>query len=507
MKTRGQKAVINTAVLAIFELVTFVSNLVLPRFILLYFGSDYNGVISSINQFLGFMAILQTGIGGSTRFALYKVLANNDTVGISGIMNATQRYMQKVGAAILLYIGSMAAFYPYLANTGVSHSEIRLLVIVLGAIVFAQYFFGISYLFLLFADQRQYVYYFLNTAATVVSLALAIILMKIGSNIFVVKLGNSILLMLVPIIVSILVRKEYKIDKNVPQDKTGLKGRWDVMGHAIADIIHKNVSLVVLTLIADIKLVSVYSVYQLVVNGLSKILSIFTSSLEAAFGNMIAKKENDNVYKHLENYEFFMCSFVSVVFSCALVLIVPFVKLYTKGVTDVNYIQPAFAAIAVIAQMVVCIRQPYLTVAQAAGHYKQTRNGAFLEAGLNLVITLALTPFYGLVGAIIGTLVANVVRTLQYVFYLSKNIVSRPVIKPLKLMAWTAVNVTIVYFASTAVLSFLNLTNWFGWIFAGLCCFVIALLVTIISARVFFKEKLQILVKMLLGLINKKVQA
>ena len=182
-------------------------------------------------------------------------------------------------------------------------------------------------------------------------------------------------------------------------------------------------------------------------------------------------------------------------------------KLCTKGVTDVNYIQPAFAAIAVIAQMVVCVRQPYLTVAQAAGHYKQTRNGAFLEAGLNLVITLALTPFFGLVGAIIGTLVANVVRTLQYVFYLSKNIVSRPVIKPLKLMAWTAVNVTIVYFASTAVLSFLNLTNWFGWIFAGLSCFVIALLVTIISARVFFKEKLQILVKMLLGLINKKVQA
>ncbi len=507
MKTRGQKAAINTMVLVVFEVVTFICGLILPRFILLYFGSEYNGVTSSINQFFGFITILQRGIAGSTRFALYKVLANNDTLGISGILNATERYMRKVGAAILLYIGVIAVIYPYVANTVVSPYETRLLVLILGAVSFAQYFFGITYQILLIADQRQYVYSIINAIATIVNFALTIILIVIGCNIFTVKIGSSVIYVLVPIIVSVFVRKQYKINKKVPPNKIGLKGRWDVMWHTIADVVHKNVSLIVLTIFVDIKLVSIYTVYQLVINGIYRFLSIATLSIEAAFGNMLAKKETNSAYKHLENYEFFMCSFVSVIFSCVIVLIVPFVKLYTKGVTDVNYIQPAFAFVAVIAEMIMCVRQPYLTIVQAAGHYKQTRNGAFIEAGLNLGITLALTPFFGLIGAIVGTLVANSVRTIQYVLYLRKNIISRPAIKALKTIGWTIINVIMIYFASNAVLNGLNISNWLDWIIAGVCCFVIALAVTLVSARIFFKDRLKNLIKMLFNLMNKKVQA
>ncbi len=335
----------------------------------------------------------------------------------------------------------------------------------------------------------------------------AIIIMEMGYSILAVELGTAVVSVLIPIVLYIVVKRMYKIDKKVPKNKIGLKNRWDALWHTVADVIHKNVGLAVLTFFADIKLVSIFTVHQLVLNGLFRVLSIFTSSLEAVFGNMLAKKETENAYKHLENYEFFMCSFISIVFSCALVLIVPFVKVYTKGVTDVNYIQPTFAAIAVIAQMILCIRQPYLTVVQAAGHYKQTRNGAFLEAGLNLVLTISLTPILGLVGVALGTFASNLVRTLQYIFYLSKNILLRPVTEPLKVIAWTAFNVTIVYFASNAVLSVLNMSNWLDWIIAGVCCFVIALAVTLVSARIFFNDKLKNLIKMLFNLMNKKAQA
>jgi len=507
VKTRGQKAVTNTVFLAILEIVSFLSSLILPRYILLYFGSDYNGVVASINQFLNFLTILQMGIASSTRFALYKVLANNDNVGVSGIINATQSYMRKVGAVIILYIGIMVAFYPYIANTTITHNQTRLLVLILGAGSFAQYFFGITYQILLIADQRQYIYNIIRIIATIVNLAAALIIMKMGGSIFAVKFGSAIVFVLVPVVLSILVRRRYKIDKKVPHNKIGLKNRWDAMWHTVADIIHKNVGLVVLTVFADIKLVSIYTVYQLVLNGLYRILCIFTTSLEAAFGNMLAKKETDNAYRHLENYEFFMCSFVSIVFSCALVLIVPFVKIYTKGITDVNYIQPTFAAIAVIAQMILCVRQPYLTVVQAAGHYKQTRNGAFLEAGLNIAITLSLTPIIGLVGAALGTLIANLVRTLQYVFYLKKNILFRPVKEPLKVIVWAASNVLITCFVSNTILSFLNMSNWFDWIIAGACCFIVASVVTLGSARIFFKDKLNTFIKMLFNLLKVKAKA
>ena len=169
---------------------------------------------------------------------------------------------------------------------------------------------------------------------------------------------------------------------------------------------------------------------------------------------------------------------------------VPFVKLYTSGVTDVDYDQPLFAAIAVIAQMVMCIRQPYLTVVQAAGHYKQTRNGAFLEAGLNIVLSVVLTYFYGIVGVVIGTLAANLTRTVQYMYYLSKNVIERPLKKSIGMLTWTAVNVLIVYFAGNFMLGFIEISQWFDWILAGVLCFVLAGLITFVSALVFCRSSL-----------------
>ncbi|MBQ8783274.1 MAG: polysaccharide biosynthesis C-terminal domain-containing protein [Clostridia bacterium] len=504
MKSRGQKAMINTAVLGLNQLITFACGLILPRYLLVSFGSDYNGVVSSITQFLGFISILHIGIAGSTRFNLYKVLADNDIKGISGIVNATERYMRKVGIVLIAYIAVLAFVYPYIASTQIPASEVGLLVLIVGASSVSQYFFGITYHMLLVADQRQYVYNILSSIATVLNVIIAVLLIISGQNIFVVKAGSAVIFVMVPILLSVYVRKKYNIDKKVPPDKTGLKGRWDVMWHSIANIVHDKTDLVVLTLFNDIKLVSVYTVYYLVVNGLYKILSIFTNSLEAAFGNMFAKKEVKTAYKNLELYEFFMCAFVSVVFSVALVLIVPFVKIYTKDITDINYIEPLFAGVAVIAQMVMCIRQPYLTVVQASGHYKQTRNGAFVEAGLNIVISVVLTHRFGLVGVAIGTLVANLFRTLQYAFYLSKNILHRPVSKPLLMMLWTALNVFVVYVIGKQFIGLIGVSSWLDWALLGIICVIIALLTTGLTAVIFHKKKLFSTVKLFKNLLIKK---
>lgn len=489
-KSRGHKALINTAALGVYQLVHFVCGLILPRYFLLYFGSDYNGVVSSITQFLNFITILQFGIAGSTRFALYKVLADNDKKGISGIINATERYMRKIGLVLLVYIGVLAFAYPYIASTSLPAVEVGILVLIVGASSFSQYFFGITYQILLTADQKIFIYNMIATAATCLNTILALVLMKVGQNIFIVKLGSALVYVLVPVILSLYVRKKYKIDKSVPQDKTAIKNRWDVMWHSIANIVHDNTDLTILTIFTDVKLVSVYTVYYLVINGLYKILSIFTNSLEAAFGNMFAKKESETAYKNLELYEFFMCVFVSVVFSCALVLIVPFAKLYTEGISDVNYIEPVFALIAVIAQMVMCIRQPYLTVVRAAGHYKQTRNGAIFEAGMNVIVSVVLTHFWGIVGVAIGTLAANLFRTIQFAAYMRNNILNRPLKKALFMMLWTAINVLTIYLISQFVFKVIIIDSWFTWALAGvLCCFV-AFIITMLSAMLCCKRKM-----------------
>ncbi len=490
MKSRSRKASLNIGVMAIYEVTAFICGLILPRLILSHFGSTYNGIINSATQFLSFVSILRLGIAGSTRVALYKTLADNDHQKISGIVNATENYMRKIGLVIIAYIVVLAIIYPYISDTGVDRFTTVMLIIIIGAGTFAQYFFGITYQTLLNADQSSYIYYLISIFQTIANTIIAAILIYLGANILIVRSGSAVVFVTTPIILGIVVRRRYHIDKKAPLDKSGLKGRWDVMGISIANIIHDNTDIVVLTIFADIKIVSVYTVYYLVINGLKKLMNVFTNGMEPAFGNMLALGEMDAANRNMDIFEFLMYAFVSVVFSCTLVLILPFVRLYTAGVNDVNYIVPTFAYLAVIAMAVQCIRQPYLTIVQAAGHYRQTRNGAFVEAGINIGLSLALTFRYGLVGVTIGTLAANTFRTIQYIFYLRNNILNRSLKKVIKSLIWMFVTLVIIVWICSILLQIYNIYTWVNWIVAGVFCLAIALGVTFVSALIFQRKKL-----------------
>ena len=69
---RTKKAFYNTVSGILYQFVAIICAFVLPRLILSSFGSSYNGIVSSINQFLSWISVLSAGIGGVTRAALYK---------------------------------------------------------------------------------------------------------------------------------------------------------------------------------------------------------------------------------------------------------------------------------------------------------------------------------------------------------------------------------------------------------------------------------------------------
>ena len=66
---RTKKALYNILAQIAYELVATVCGLILPRLIITAFGSGYNGMVSSITQFLEYISILTLGISGSTRVA------------------------------------------------------------------------------------------------------------------------------------------------------------------------------------------------------------------------------------------------------------------------------------------------------------------------------------------------------------------------------------------------------------------------------------------------------
>ena len=94
---RSRRALLNTIVQLLLEIVTVISGFIVPRLIIKTYGSDANGLVVSISQFFGYLTILQSGIGGVAKAALYKPLAENNNDEINSLVKAISNFFKKIG--------------------------------------------------------------------------------------------------------------------------------------------------------------------------------------------------------------------------------------------------------------------------------------------------------------------------------------------------------------------------------------------------------------------------
>lgn len=486
---RTKKAMLNMVSSATYQIVSIICGLIVPRLILRAFGSTYNGVVESATQFLSVINILNIGIDGATRVALYKTLAHDDILGTSRIYKSNKQYMRKVAASVILYTVVLMFVYPLISHNSLNYVECSALIGIIGIRTFAEYFFGTSNMTLLKADQTGYISYSLNIVANILNAILTVVLIRANCSIFVVKLGSSIIFLLNPAVLNFYVKKKYELIRNCEPDDTAIKHRGAVVFHSIANLVHDRTDLLILTLFTDAKVISVYTVYYLVVGKIKSILKVFTNGLEAAFGNMWIKNEKELMERNFLTFEYAMFAFTTVVFSCVAILILPFIELYTRGVDDINYLNLNLAILITVAEGTFCIRQPYVTVVQATGSYEETKKGAAVEAGVNMFLSIILVRTMGISGVIIGTLVANLIRTSQYMVFTSKNIFHRNMRQILLRSVWLIGNsAMIIIIAGMTVSKLTGVSGWTGWIIKGISTFTIACVITIITSFTFYRK-------------------
>lgn len=425
---RRQKLLLNTATSLIKQLVVVVCGFILPRYMLSYYGSAVNGLVASLTQFLGFISLLEMGIGPVIQANLYGPLAKKDNEQISRIIVSSERFFRRIAYIFLAYIAALAVGFPWLIEADFGTGYTVSLLVIIAISTFAQYYFGATYQLLLNADQKAYVQTILQTVTVVFNTIFSIILMKFGASIHVVKLVTAAIFVLRPLGQAVYVKKHYSLDKKIILTEEPIKQKWSGFAQHIAAVISSNVAVVILTLFSTLSNVSVYSVYFAVVNGITTTIMTAAAGLESYFGNMLAKREKETLNKAFATIEWLIHLIVTIVFTVTCITIVPFIRVYTDGITDVNYILPLFGVMLTLAYAAQCLRVPYFRIIKAAGHFRETQNGAFIAVGLNIVISLGLVFKYGLSGIALGTLIAMLYHTIYFAWYLRKNILNRPFI-------------------------------------------------------------------------------
>lgn len=501
-ESRTKKALLNVNFQLFYELVSVICSFILPRLILSHFGSAYNGITQSISQFIGCVALLKSGIGSVTRAALYKPLAQKDYNAISEVVNATERFMRKIAVIFSVAVVCFAAVYPFIVKDSFEWLFTFTLFLILAVGTFAQYFFGLTYQMLLQADQKEYIISAVTIVSTIINTCVASLLILAGASIHIVKLGSATVFVLPPVFYMLYVRKKYKIDKNVaPNDKL-ISQRWDAFGHQLANFINLNTDIIIASLMFGVKEVSVYSVYYMVLNAVKKLVTTVATGTGAAFGNIIAKGQKELLKRRFEQYEILIFYLSTVFFTISAVMIIPFIKLYTAGITDVDYIREALAILICISEFFMCTKLPYEQLTFAAGHFADTKKMAYTEAVINISMSVLLCFFIGLNGIIVGTIVAAAYRTIVYNAYISENIIKRPA----KSIFGKLLCVTLCVGVCIAVTHFLptdEINSYFTWVLWAAASSVIVFAIVTPIMYVFYGNQFKELTKTALNLIRR----
>lgn len=484
--SRKKKLLLNTIAGIFKQLITVVCGFVLPRYMLLYYGSSVNGLISSITNFLSFISLLDMGVGSVIQANLYKPLANKNKEQISLIVKSSQKFFRRLSYIFIGYIIVLCFVFPSMVEYDFEYTVS--LIVIISISTFAQYLLGMTYQLLLNADQKSYIQISLSIVTIILNTIFAIALMKMGASVHIVKLVTAFIFILRPLGQMLYVNKHYKIDSKIEYVDEPIKQKWNGFSQHLASVICQNIDVVVLTMFSTLKNVSIYSVYYIITSGVEQIVMTAATGLEALFGNMIANGEKKKLLKVFSVVEWIVHTGVTFIFTIAMITIVPFITIYTKGITDANYIEPLFGTLLVIAYGAECLRVPYFRVIKAAGHFKETQNGAFISAGLNVVITVILVFKLGLIGVALGTLIAMIYHTIYFVLYLSNNILYRPVYFFLKYLITDLVVIMISYMLTKGFM--LCNESYLAWVILAIKVAIVVFLVTLIVNVIIYKKQM-----------------
>ena len=490
---RVQRLRRNTFSSFFFQIATIICGFIVPRLILWKYGSGVNGLVNSITQFLQVIAFLELGVGSVVQSALYRPLVNKNQQEVSTIVNSAERFFRKIAMILLGYISVMIIIYPMFVIKEFNSLYTVTLICAIGISFFSQYYFGVVDRLVLVADQRGYVLYNIQTITLIVNTALCVCLIRQEVSIQIVKLFSSLIYLLRPFFIRIYVNKHYDINRNIKYKGEPIKQKWNGIAQHVAAIVLDNTDTVVLTVFSTLSNVSIYSVYHLVVLGIKQLLLSMTSGVQALIGELWAKKEYDTLGMAFEWIEWAIHTLTTYIFGCTLMLIWPFVKVYTNGIGDVDYYHPLFALLIVLANAGHCYRLPYNMMILATGHYKQTQGNYIIASLLNVFISIVAVKQWGLIGVVIGTLVAMIYQTIWMAYYGSKNFMCCVWKNFIKQMIIDVFVLTVGCFVTKGLK--LPTISYVGWGVLAIKMAVIWIGITVIVNCIFCYDKIYVIVK------------
>ena len=419
-----------------YQFVNIIVNIILPPLITGRFGSVISGLVNTVRQIVSYVSLVGSGISDSTVVALYEPLEKSDTGRISSIYNAVGRAFNRASAVFTVISVIVAAVYPLLIEEELDYFFVASIVLIMSLSGFSELWMIGKYRALLTADQRLYIVNFAQIAGSVFSTVLTVVLIKLGFGIVTVQLAAATTYLLRIILLTAYVTRRYRyLDKRAEPELSAISKRGAATVHHISGIVIFGSQTLIVSMVCGLAESNVFYVYNLVFNGLNTVLSTVSSAMLAGMGNLMLSDDREKLHRVYEIYELIFHIMTYGIYMTAMVMIIPFERIYMAGAVDANYIRPEVVLPFALVGVLNNLRTPGTTVICAKGHYGETKYRAVAEATICIVGEIALVWHFGIVGVLVGTVLASLYRTPDTIIYSNRRILGR---SPLKSFARAA---------------------------------------------------------------------
>lgn len=417
MENKFNKSIKNVIWGILGQVITLALSFIVPRLILVNYGSEINGLTNTISQIYTYVALLEAGIGQSAMFALYHSKSHEQS---SSILAAAKKQYRRTAYVFVGCVVLLTIVLPFLIKTELKWWYVLLITLMAGIPSVLSFLTTAAYSQLLAVDGKHYVGSNLNLCASCVSSIAKIILANLQINILILQLAFCLISCSKTLFYVLYFRNHYTwIDNKAIPDESTFVDRKGYVKTSLAWVVFSNTDVLLISVLCDLKMASVYAVYNMVFSAIYSLLNQLYTSTSFVLGHEYNKSISSYISLH-DSFDAFFDMIVCAVMSVTYILILPFVRIYTSGITDVEYIYSELPLLFCSVQILSWIRYVSGNLTSLAGHAKKIGNISVIETIINVASSVVLIYFFGIAGALMGTIIALLFKSIYIIIFANK---------------------------------------------------------------------------------------
>jgi len=420
---KTKKTFFNTLATTIQMIVMQLISLLVSRKVLSVYGSDLNGVNAILSNVMDWIMLLEGGLTTASNVALFKPFVNKDYIQCNRILSATKKRFNQIGLLVFICGFGMAIVYPFFINTGIRQLDIFLMFTMMTMSTSFSVFYTRKYALMLNVSQSEYINTILGVAVSIVGNAAIFLVAYLGLNYLWIRVIYLAITVVNGLVVAIVVRQRYKfISFKEEPDFEAIKGTRDVVFQKLTGLLRTSAPLVFISMMVSAMYASVYSVYVFIYGFVRKIILMVVTATQSGIGQLIAERDTDSVYKVFRVFEYTSTLAVFLMMSVAIPMTMPFIRFYTRNVTDINYIDYWILVYMVVDISTQVLHVPSGIVINMSGKFKEDRNFQIVSITVLVVAVLTLGTIMGFYGLLIGIALSSLVLAVQEIHYTRSKI-------------------------------------------------------------------------------------